>query len=62
MGIFGLKFNNIEDNPKAKQLSVDREEARAKNDFLTADNRKAELNQEGFEVIDSPQGTIYLSR
>jgi len=62
LNIFGLVYPKIEDNPKAKQLADDREEARAKNDFLTADNRKAELYQMGFEVIDSSSGTVYLPR
>jgi cysteinyl-tRNA synthetase len=60
--IFGLKYMPIENNPQAQQLAHDRNEARSKNDFLTADNRKAELLQSGFEVLDTPEGTTYLPR
>ncbi|MEK7171253.1 MAG: cysteine--tRNA ligase [Patescibacteria group bacterium] len=60
--IFGLKFTAIEDNPQAKKLADEREEARAKKDFLTADNRRQEIEQLGYEVLDSDSGTRYIPR
>jgi len=60
--IFGLYYIAIEHNVQALQLAKDRDEARAKGDFLTADNRKAELFQLGYEVIDTPEQTTYLPR
>lgn len=58
--IFGLSYKRIEDIPRAKQLADEREQARSNKDFLTADNRKAEIAQMGFEVLDAEGGTVYL--
>ncbi|HUD20783.1 MAG TPA: cysteine--tRNA ligase [Candidatus Saccharimonadales bacterium] len=60
--IFGLKYMPIEDDHEASQLAKQRDEARAKNDFLTADNRKNELIARGFEPLDTPSGTRYIPR
>ena len=58
--IFGLSYIRIEEIPRAKQLAQEREQARSSKDFLTADNRKAEIAQMGFEVLDAEGGTVYL--
>lgn len=60
--VLGLVRRNIEDDEKALTLSREREQARSNGDYLTADNRKAELRQLGFEVIDSSEATTYISR
>ncbi len=60
--IFGLAYVPIEQNEEALKLATDRDAARAKGDFLTADNRKSELAQLGFEVIDGETRTVYLPR
>lgn len=60
--IFGLVYVSIEKNKEANELAADRDAARTKGDFLTADNRKAELLQHGFEVVDTEQGTTYVPR
>lgn len=60
--IFGLVYTPIEKNTEALQLAQDRDAARTKGDFLTADNRKAELLQHGYEVLDTDAGTTYLPR
>lgn len=60
--IFGLKFIAIEDNPQAKKLADERQEARANKDFLTADNRRTEIEQLGFEVLDAEKETSYIPR
>ena len=60
--IFGLAYRTIADNPAAAKLAEERDEARTKEDFLTADNRKSELIQLGYEVLDSTHGTQYIPR
>lgn len=60
--IFGLKFSDIKQDDKAMKLAEERQEARRTEDFLTADNRKAELALLGYEVLDLPDGTTYLPR
>ena len=60
--IFGLKFIAIEENPQAKKLADEREEARAKKDFLTSDNRRGEIERLGYEVKDSDSGSHYIPR
>ncbi len=60
--IFGLTYNSIDTNEQGTQLAKERDDARSRSDFLTADNRKAEIAQLGYEVLDSPQGTTYLPR
>ncbi len=60
--IFGLVYKPITENEKASELAKDRDAARASQDFLTADNRKAELIQMGYEVLDTPNGTVYVPR
>ncbi len=60
--IFGLIKKKIEDVPEAVGLAADRNKARANQDFLTADNRKNELFQHGFEVLDTEPKTLYISR
>lgn len=62
LDIFGLKYTAIKNHPAAAKLAEDREAARSKEDFLTADNRKAELIQLGYEVLDSAHGTQYIPR
>ncbi len=58
--IFGLVYRKIEEDPRAHRLAADRDEARGRKDFLTADNRKAEITQLGFEVVDTDEGTDYI--
>lgn len=60
--IFGLIYRNISDDPKAFQLASERDAARTAKDFLTSDNRKAEIVQLGYEVIDREADTLYLPR
>lgn len=60
--IFGLVYTPITNNPEAQALADQREKARASSDFLTADNRKAELTQLGYEVLDQADTTIYIPR
>jgi len=60
--LFGLVFKDIDADVAAAKLKADRQAARQSKDFLTADNRKAELLQMGFEAIDSDDQTIYISR
>ncbi|MEK7202541.1 MAG: cysteine--tRNA ligase [Patescibacteria group bacterium] len=60
--IFGLKFVAIEDNPQAKKLTDERQEARTSRDFLTADNRRTEIEQLGYEVEDTDSGSRYIPR
>ena len=60
--IFGLKFVSIDDNPKVQKLANERVEARAKKDFLTADNRRDEIERLGYEVLDTNTETKYIPR
>lgn len=60
--VFGLRFVAIEDNPQAKKLTDERQEARANKDFLTADNRRTEIEQLGYEVEDTDSGSRYIPR
>ncbi|MBI4948445.1 cysteine--tRNA ligase [Candidatus Berkelbacteria bacterium] len=60
--ILGLKHMSISNNPALQELVAQREQARSGADYLTADNRKKEIEQAGFEVLDTPEGTVYLSR
>ena len=60
--IFGLKYRVFTDDKEVVELARQRDEARSKGDFLTADNRKSEILARGFEVLDLPDGTQYLPR
>jgi cysteinyl-tRNA synthetase len=60
--IFGLIYNKVEDDPAAQRLAADRHVARERKDFLTSDNRKAELLQLGYEAVDTDEGTEYVPR
>ncbi len=60
--LFGLNYRKIEEDPAAQRLAADRHVARERKDFLTADNRKAELLQIGFEAIDVDEATDYTPR
>jgi len=60
--IFGLKLRQLSQDNSAEKLAADREEARAQGDYLVADNRKDELAQRGFEVVDQGEKTLYISR
>ncbi len=60
--IFGLIYRRIEDDPAAQRLAADRHVARQNKDFLTADNRKAELLQLGYEAVDNDESTDYVPR
>lgn len=60
--IFGLVYRRVENDAAAQRLAADRHVAREKKDFLTADNRKAELLQLGYEALDSDDGTEYVPR
>ncbi|MEX0594770.1 MAG: cysteine--tRNA ligase [Patescibacteria group bacterium] len=60
--LFGIKYVDIGESAEATELATQRDAARARNDFLTADNRKAEIYQMGYEVVDTPNQTTYLPR
>ena len=60
--VFGLKFVSIEENLQAKKLSDERDEARSKKDFLTSDNRRNEIQQLGYEVVDTDTSSQYIPR
>ena len=60
--LFGIVYSDAEDNEKVMALSKERDEARSKNDYLTADNRKAEIIQLGYEVVDKPEGSNFIPR
>lgn len=58
----GLRYISLESNESLMKLSDERDIARTTRDYLTADNRKAEIEQAGYEVIDTPGKSIYLPR
>jgi len=60
--IFGLVYRKIEEDPAAQRLAADRHVAREKKDFLTADNRRAELEQLGYEAVDRDDIIEYVPR
>lgn len=60
--IFGLEYRDISTDENGKKLADERAEARAKKDFLTSDNRRGEIEQLGYEVIDTDSGPVYLPR
>lgn len=60
--IFGLTYTAIKDNMAASKLAKERDEARTNQDYLTADNRKAEIVQHGYDVLDTANGTVYIPR
>ena len=60
--IFGLNYRPIEDDERAHQLATDRNQARERKDFLTADNRRAEIEQLGYDVVDADGQTDYIPR
>jgi len=60
--IFGLTYRKVEDDSPAQRLAADRHVARQQKDFLTADNRKAELLQLGYEAVDTDDATEYVPR
>ena len=60
--LFGIVYVEAADNPKLIELAKQRDSAREKNDYLTADNRKAEIIQLGYEVVDKPDGTVFVPR
>lgn len=62
MQIFGIKYLPIEHNDKAMRLATERNKARDEQDYLTADNRKNEIIQLGYEAIDTPEGSKYIPR
>lgn len=59
---FGLNYKKIEDEPRAHALAQERDLARRAKDFLTADNRKAEIQQLGFDTVDSETSSLYIPR
>ena len=61
-GLLGLVYLEASENPKLQELAKQRDTAREKNDYLTADNRKAEIIQLGYEVVDKPDGTVFVPR
>jgi cysteinyl-tRNA synthetase len=60
--VYGLDYHPIADNKQARELAEQRDMARTNRDFLTADNRKNELAQIGYEVLDTANGSRYVPR
>lgn len=60
--IFGLVYVPMSQNPEASKLAAERDAARAAKDYLTADNRKEEIIQHGYDVLDTADGTVYIPR
>ncbi len=60
--LLGIRYVEFADNPQAQELAKQRDDARIRNDFLTADNRKAEILQLGFEAVDASDGTKFVPR
>jgi cysteinyl-tRNA synthetase len=58
--LLGLKLSEVLDIPEElKQLIVQREQARNKQDWTKADQLRAELNQHGITVLDRPSGPLW---
>jgi len=59
--VLGLDLANVPKfvvTEEAKQIVLQRDEARANKDFATSDTLRAKLEEMGYEVSDSPNGTI----
>jgi cysteinyl-tRNA synthetase len=65
LGVFGLA-SVLEDekpvDPEAERLAAEREEARRAGDFERADALRKELGERGFEVRDTADGPVLVSR
>jgi cysteinyl-tRNA synthetase len=62
LGLEGLLSEEQEADPHAEQLLDEREEARAQRDFATADAKRDELSELGWEVRDTPDGPRLVRR
>lgn len=60
--LFGISYLEFSQNTQAQELAKQRDDARARNDYLTADNRKAEIMQLGYEAVDTPGGSNFVPR
>jgi len=60
--IFGLTYNDVNNNPATKKLVDERQAARDNKDFLTADNRRSEIEQLGYDVVDGDKTSAYIPR
>ncbi len=59
--VLGLKLDTVQKfsiTPEAHALARTRDEARAAKDFGTSDKLRAELEALGYEVLDTPNGTV----
>jgi cysteinyl-tRNA synthetase len=60
--VLGLRYMSYTENPEVVKLVGERETARANRDYLTSDNRKAEIEQHGFDVLDMQDTSLYIPR
>jgi cysteinyl-tRNA synthetase len=51
-----------ESDPRIDALLAERQQARASRDFATADRIREELDSEGLEIIDTPDGSRWRRR
>ena len=62
LGLENLLETEETGDPEAEQLLEERERARAERDFATADRKRDQLAQLGFEVRDTPEGPKLVRR
>ncbi|MEX1052212.1 MAG: cysteine--tRNA ligase [Patescibacteria group bacterium] len=60
--LLGIRYVEFSQNAHAQELAKQRDAARAHNDYLTADNRKAEIMQLGYEPVDTADGSKFVPR
>ena len=67
--VLGLDFESIRERAErdtlpaeVETLRKERDEARKKRDFVRADALRNELQSRGYEVKDTPQGTVLHQR
>ncbi|MBW1720929.1 MAG: cysteine--tRNA ligase [Deltaproteobacteria bacterium] len=59
-GVLGfLDLEHPQEDPEVERLIKEREEARKRKDWATADRIREELNERGIEVVDTRAGTIW---
>jgi cysteinyl-tRNA synthetase len=62
LGLENLLDSEEVGDPEAEQLLEERERARAERDFATADRKRDQLAELGFEVRDTPEGPKLVRR